>query len=163
MRTLQAIGQANDKQTLHLNWEYSEVDVNNGGFGIQCFVYKKVVGDVAVSQGSPVGAKAASGGGEVTADQSVAGAIGAVGHGGGISTIAVGAGQTKYGFVQHKGINRYAALAGAGTITAGSAVVWSGDDTLNDMTAGQEHLVIGRALVGKDTANKIPAGGLLLL
>jgi len=163
MRTLQAIGQANDKQTLHLNWEYHEVDVNSPDNGLQCFSYKKVVGDIAVSQGSPVGSKATSGGGEVTADQSAAGALGAVGSGGGISTIAVGAGETKYGFVQVKGVNRYAALAGAGTVTVGAALVWSGDNQLNDMAAGQEHLVFARALAAKDANNQIPVGGLLLL
>ena len=151
-----AVGVAESDPSLNLGYEFEEQDLNNADFGIQGFAYKKVNSAVAVKQGSPVGDLGVSGGNNVTAAQATSGAKGICQGAGGISTIAVGAGVVKYGFVQIEGVNRYAAQC-TGAVAAGVHVEWSGNDTIIALaTAGNEfgHTSIVAA------AGLIPAGGL---
>jgi hypothetical protein len=157
------IGTSEDTQTMALGWTVEELDVNNTDRGIQVFKYFKLIGEnsVAISVGSPVGEKQAAGGGTLTADQSSAGSAGICHGRGGLAQFAVTATGTKFGFVQTGGLNRVAAKIGSGTVSAGAHVIWSGDDTLNDVGASDEEDIFARALVA-GASNAVAIAGLAL-
>lgn len=138
---------AQSTQVARLGYHSRMTDINVDDAGEQDFLFVEFDDAVIVNSGSPVGEEQAQNGHVLTSDQSLAGAGGWVGWGGGISMIAVAAaGGNLYGYAQILGLNRLAISSG-GTVTAGTMCVWDGDDTVNDMAAGEEHLVGGRALV----------------
>ena len=158
------VGAAAETKLIPYNAVMGEMDVNNSDFGVQRFVFKQVFdAGVAASAGSPVGTTQAAGGGIVTPDQSDVTAIAIRGMNGGICTFAVAANAIRYGWIQFEGVNRYGALAGSGTITAGVGTVWSGDDTLTDVGATDEEAIFAVPQVTKNSSNVIVAGNLLLL
>ena len=157
----QAVGTGNADQQHPLNVYYEELDVNDRDFGIQGFVYKKILdAGVATAIGSPVGSTQASGGGIVTPDQSDSGAGGV--FGGGIAQYVVAAGTTSFGWVQRYGISR-TIVKTTGALAAGVFGRWSGDDTVAAITAGTDDAEGFCWNLVAASGGSVAAGGTLLL
>lgn len=160
----QIVGASSSISAVPLNFVLHQTDVNNAEYGLQSFIYKTYVdAGVNATQGGIVGGTNVAGFTTVTPDFSDVAARNCTGRLGGVSTIAVTAGTTAYGWVQFEGISRYAINAGSGgTVTAGQFQVWSDDDTLTDVGATNEEDILGFAAVTKTGANVIAAGNFML-